>query len=177
MQTWRCSWNFGCKSVLTKAKKDDPTRPLKFKYYRIIMQCYKLPVNKTMLLLRTDWAHGFTLPVHSHRNCPSHNGKDFKCKLKCLSRLSSIILTTDKHIQGDFYILVRKWEGIKHEERTSADAHRDRWSCKDALDKCSEAWRSGCTSNSSSSMSLLHSFCRALGRWEGICFFISSDFF
>lgn len=48
------------------------------------------------------WVHSFTLPIHSHRNCPSHNSKDLKCKLMCLLSLSGIILINDKHFQGDF---------------------------------------------------------------------------
>lgn len=64
-------------------------------------------------------AHNFTLPIHSHRNCPSHNGKDLKRKLRCLSSLPGITLISDKHFQGDFYSqkfkpnTVNKWEGIK----------------------------------------------------------------
>lgn len=36
----RCSWNFDCKSVLegelTRRTKDDPSKALRFKYYRMI---------------------------------------------------------------------------------------------------------------------------------------------
>lgn len=72
-------------------------------------------------------AHSFTPPVHSHRNCPSHNGKDLKCELMCLSSLSSIIVISDKHFQGDFYTQkfkstpVREQEGTEHQESTSVD--------------------------------------------------------
>lgn len=47
-----------CKSVLegelTRGTKDDPSKELRFKYYRIITQPYKVPVNKTVSLLRRD---------------------------------------------------------------------------------------------------------------------------
>lgn len=48
------------------------------------------------------WAHSFTLPIHGHRNHPSHNGKDLKCKLRCLLTLSIIILISDRHLPGTF---------------------------------------------------------------------------
>lgn len=55
---FRCSWNLDCKSVLegelTRGTKDDPSKELRFKYYRIITQPYKVPVNKTVSLLRRD---------------------------------------------------------------------------------------------------------------------------